>query len=92
MIRWFRRWLRDWLISVDSIETPKGIRMSTSEDSSDCTISIKDAMNGKVLEMSYKLSNVRGHEWKTVCYVLKEGDNIPEAVTLLLVHRKLSTT
>ena len=85
-----KRWLREWLMG-DGVKL-RGADVETS--SSDQTgISISNAINGKVLTLrTYqpnRTSNSRHvqSDWVTEYYVIKEGESLTEALTMLLVMR-----
>ena len=60
-----------------------------------CNISVRPAMNGKVLELAQWVPNaVAGRhgntgEWRHSLYIVPEGESISDAVTVLLVTQSL---
>ena len=86
-----RRWIRDWLNgdsiklsnrSVDSVET-------SSEQGTQ--IGINNAINGRVLTIrTYRPNNSQfAGNWTTEMYVIKEGESLPDALTMLLLMKGL---
>jgi len=91
-----RRWIRAWLLG----ESGPKLRMNELVSSGDqpqehgVQISITSAINGRVLMLrSYQPNrkNVpRVHsDWLTEYYVLKDGESLTEALTMLLVTKGL---
>ena len=84
-----KRWIRNWLHSDEA----KLSRVETAEPTVDSTsISINNAINGKVLTLrTYQPTNASRHNphssWITEYYVIKEGESLTEALTMLLVMR-----
>jgi hypothetical protein len=88
-----KQWIRNWLNS-DGVGLKVSSRPIESDGSSDQTgISISNAINGKVLTLrTYqpnRTSNGRHaqSDWVTEYYVIKEGESLTEALTMLLVMR-----
>jgi hypothetical protein len=81
-----KQWIRNWLNS----DKEKLSRVETAEPTVDSTsISINNAINGKVLTLrTYQPSknNLRS-DWVTEHYVIKEGESLTEALTMLLIMR-----
>jgi hypothetical protein len=86
-----RRWIRDWLNSdsiklsnrsVDSVET-------SSEQGTQ--IGINNAINGRVLTIrTYRPNNSQfAGNWTVEMYVIKEGESLPDALTMLLLMKGL---
>ena len=70
------------------------IRSATPEidrtrQSGDFRIAVQNAMNGKVLEISTYKPNQRGPDWTTEFYVVPEGENLKDALTMLLLLKGL---
>lgn len=82
-----KRWIRNWLHS-DGIalgrSEPSIIVENTHEQGAQ--ISINEAMNGRVLTIrTYKPNNPQyGNNWISELYVLKDGESLTEALTMLL--------
>lgn len=87
-----KQWIRNWLHSdgiklssrsVDSVET-------SSEQGTQ--IGINNAINGRVLTIrTYQPTNASRHNphssWVTEMYVIKEGESLTEALTMLLMMK-----
>jgi hypothetical protein len=89
-----KRWIRNWLLG-DGVKL-KGavIREDTAYPSAEGTgISISEAINGKVLTLRTYYPNRKSNgmhaqsDWVTEYYVIKEGESLTEALTMLLVMR-----
>lgn len=56
-----------------------------------CQITIRDAVNGKILELSvFNPSIHKGGGWTHTAFVVKSDESLVEAVTSLLVLHKLT--
>lgn len=85
-----KQWIRNWLMG-DGVKL-RGADVETS--SSDQTgISISNAINGKVLTLrTYQPNRVAKNvhsDWVTEYYVIKEGESLTEALTMLLITKGL---
>ena len=85
-----KSWIRDWLHD----DRPQIVRTAdvTAEPSNDATnITIHNALNGKVLTLrTYRPNNSQyASNWSNEFYVLKEGESLPDAVTMLLLLKGL---
>ena len=90
-MNWLRRWFRRWLAEGSMNDA---IRSATPEidrtrQSGDFRIAVQNAMNGKVLEISTYKPNQRGFDWTTEFYVVPEGENLKDALTMLLLLKGL---
>lgn len=86
-----KQWIRNWLMG-DGVKL--GSRAIDTDGQPEQTgISISNAINGKVLTLrTYqpnRTSNGRHvqSDWVTEYYVIKEGESLTEALTMLLVMR-----
>ena len=84
-----KRWIRDWLYSG-----PPTLRMSetnTVEQSqeSGVQIAISSAINGRVLTLrTYQPSKHHTRsDWLTELYIVKDGESLTEALTMLLLMK-----
>lgn len=88
-----KQWIRDWLNSVDDSAIRARRTIDTAEPTVDSTsISINNAINGKVLTLRTYQPNRKNvpqvhSDWVTEYYVIKEGESLTEALTMLLVMR-----
>jgi hypothetical protein len=83
-----KQWIRNWLMD----DQPKLARATDIESQPDQTgISISNAINGKVLTLrTYQPNRVARNvhsDWVTEYYVLKDGESLTEALTMLLMMR-----
>ncbi len=87
-----KRWIRNWLHNDGGAvisRTAEGV----PEPSNDATnITIHNALNGKVLTLrTYQpgKNHTLRSDWVTEFYVLKEGESLPDAITMLLLLKGL---
>lgn len=87
--RWIRNWLNDDLkLRRDTVETASPSVEGTG-------ISISNAINGKVLTLRTYQPNRKSNgvhvqsDWVTEYYVIKDGESLTEALTMLLIMRGL---
>ncbi len=79
-----KSWIRNWLNS-NSATVLRGADVEGSPEQG-AQISISEAMNGRVLTIrTYKPNNPQyGNNWISELYVLKDGESLTEALTMLL--------
>ena len=84
-----KKWIRDWLYSG-----PPTLRMneiSTAEQSqeSGVQIAINSAINGRVLTLRTYQPSSKHHtrDWLTELYIVKDGESLTEALTMLLLMK-----
>jgi hypothetical protein len=84
-----KRWIRNWLSSEDS--SINKVRLSEVEapNENGVQIAINNAINGRVLTIrTYQPSkNHNRSDWVTEYYVIKEGESLTEALTMLLMMK-----
>jgi len=82
-----KQWIRDWLLN----DQPKLARTNDVESSQEygAQISINEAINGRVLTIrTYRPNNPQyGNNWTSELYVLKDGESLTEALTMLLMMK-----
>jgi hypothetical protein len=78
-----RQWIRNWL-NNDRPELAVTANVDTQERG--VQISINEAINGRVLNIrTYRPNNPQySSNWTSELYVLKEGESLTEALTMLL--------
>jgi hypothetical protein len=80
-----KRWIRNWLHSdgVALISRTADVEGSPEQGAQ---ILINEAINGKVLTIrTYRPNNPQyGNNWISELYVLKDGESLTEALTMLL--------
>lgn len=87
-MRWLRRLIREWLTEADvAIAEPNRTRIDSNPQ---INVSLREATNGYVLEMSQFKPQKHGSDWEHTFYVLKHGEDVAAAVAVLLVQAKLS--
>lgn len=84
-----RSWIRNWLNSEGPalrarVETDVSPEQGTQ-------ISIAEAINGRVLTIrTYRPNNSQfSGNWTVELYVLKDGESLPDALTMLLLMKGL---
>ncbi len=83
-----KSWIRDWLLNENATLSTKMSRAEVEgSPEHGVQISINEAMNGRVLTIrTYKPSNPQyGNNWISELYVLKDGESLTEALTMLLM-------
>ena len=91
-----KSWIRNWLYN-DGISLKMG-RTADVESSPEhgAQISITSAINGKVLTLRSYQPSRKGNgnhvhsDWLTEFYVLKDGESLTEALTMLLIAKGLA--
>ena len=88
-----RRWIRNWLNSEGStLVMGRGEAVPSGEQPDGLQISITSAINGRVLTLrSYQPNrSPKVHsDWLTEYYVVKDGESLTEALTMLLITKGL---
>jgi hypothetical protein len=82
-----KSWIRNWLHSDGiSLKMGRSEVADTSPPEQGAQIYISEAMNGRVLTIrTYKPINPQyGNNWVSELYVLKDGESLTEALTMLL--------
>jgi hypothetical protein len=79
-----KRWIRNWLNS-SSTAVLRGADVESSQEHG-VQISIAEAINGRVLTIrTYRPNNAQyAGNWTSEYYVLKDGELLTEALTMLL--------
>ena len=85
-----RSWIRNWLngeglaLRANRVETDVSPEQGTQ-------ISIAEAINGRVLTIrTYRPNNAQfSSNWSMELYVLKDGESLPDALTMLLLMKGL---
>jgi hypothetical protein len=88
---WIKNALRNWLRS-DEIRIDGKPYMPETRHNNVPQVTLIKAMNGTVLQLQHYKQSTKLHGEPTMevsHYVLKEGDNLPDAVAALLVNYKL---
>lgn len=85
-----KRWIRNWL-NDDGVKLSRAIE-TDSQPSDQTSISIVNAINGKVLTLrTYQPSKTatarHQSEWVTEYYVVPEGESLTESLTMLLMMK-----
>jgi hypothetical protein len=81
-----KRWIRNWLNSDGIALNMNRTADVESPPEQGAQIYISEAMNGRVLTIrTYKPINPQyGNNWVSELYVLKDGESLTEALTMLL--------
>jgi len=80
-----KRWIRNWLYNDGAALISRTADVEASPEHG-VQISINEAMNGRVLTIrTYRPNNPQyGNNWISELYVLKDGESLTEALTMLL--------
>lgn len=91
MIDWMRRRLRQWAFQTEAGKLSGGVATVESDSmaTGDVRITVKHAINGKVLDISTYKPNPRGSDWTHELFVVPEGENLKDALTMLLLLKGL---
>jgi hypothetical protein len=85
-----RRGIRNWLLNenVTLSSRPEVVETASEQGTQ---ISIADAINGRVLTIrTYRPNNAQySSNWTMELYVLKDGESLPDALTMLLLMKGL---
>ena len=85
-----RSWIRNWLNSDrnEMVRTAEAVEVRPGDQEN---IAINSAMNGRVLTIrTYQPSkNHSRSDWMNELYVLKDGESLPDALTMLLLMKGL---
>lgn len=89
-----RRWIRNWLNSEDSVLKLGRSEAVESSQPDGVQISITKAINGKVLTLRSYQPNRKNvpqihSDWLTEYYVIKDGESLTDALTMLLITKGL---
>ena len=81
-----KRWIRNWLLNDNVTLSARTEVADTRPPEQGAQIYISEAMNGRVLTIrTYKPINPQyGNNWISELYVLKDGESLTEALTMLL--------
>ena len=87
-MKWLKRAVRNWL--REDIEVGMTARpVSVDEDNQPFTLSVSNALNGKVIQIRTYQPNNRGSDWKHEFYIVPEGEKLTDAVAILLMAKNL---
>ena len=80
-----KQWIRDWLLNENVTLSSRTTDVESSQEHG-AQIYINEAMNGRVLTIrTFKPINPQyGNNWISELYVLKDGESLTEALTMLL--------
>lgn len=83
-----KQWIRNWLMG-DGVKLSSRAIDSDGQPEQGAQISINNAINGKVLTIrTYQPSkNHSRSDWVNDLYVLKDGESLTEALTMLLMMK-----
>lgn len=84
--RWFRKWISQGALNDAPLVSPT---QPESMQSGDFRIAVKNALNGKVLEISTYKPNPRGSDWTNELFVVAQGESLKDALTMLLLLKGL---
>ena len=81
-----KRWIRNWILNEDVKLGRSETNLVEDSHEHGAQIYINEAINGRVLTIrTYKPINPQyGNNWVSELYVLKDGESLTEALTMLL--------
>lgn len=88
MKKWLAKWLYKELQKVQREDRPEiGLQIAEEPDSAPpkMRFAIKQAINGKFIEVSTHKPGLRGPDWVTEYYIVPEGKKVSEALTMLML-------
>lgn len=100
LVKWFKKKFAEWSKEAwdNARQKKEGVTLSSAIISRDVDhntvpkirISVIEAMNGKILEVSTTMPNNHGHfDWKTEMYVIPEGQRLSEAISTVMLMKGL---
>lgn len=88
-MKWLKRAVRNWLRD-DEIEIASPPLVARDDPSTEpFSLSVSNALNGKVIQIRTYQPQARGPDWKHEYYIVPEGENLTEAVAILLMAKNL---
>jgi hypothetical protein len=86
-----RRWIRNWLLNENLTLGSRPVEVDDRTQEHGAQISINEAINGRVLTIrTYRPNNAQyASNWSSEYYVIKEGESLPDALTMLLLMKGL---
>jgi len=87
-MNWIKRAIWNWLNSTRE-EVSIAVPVRTDEATEQFTLSVMNAINGKVIQIRTYQPNPRGSDWKHEYYIVPEGDKLTDAVAILLMAKNL---
>jgi len=83
-----KRWIRNWLHSDENKATAR-LEVAEAMPENSVQIGINHAINGRVLSVRTYQPTTRGNrpDWVTEMYVIKEGESLTDALTMLLMMK-----
>ena len=83
-----KQWIRNWLMD-DGLKLSSRAIEADGQPEQGAQISINNAINGKLLTIrTYRPNNAQyTSNWTTDLYVIKDGESLTEALTMLLMMR-----
>lgn len=88
----FKEWILNWLRSE-----PPALRMNLSstaqvpDETPNFTLSIMNAINGKVIHIRTHKPQRNGPDWVSEYYIVPDGEKLTDAVSILLMAKNLET-
>jgi len=90
MMRWFARWLYKQLRAEQIRDSPEVALIERDVDGPPKTkFAIREAINGRFIEISSYKPNQRGSDWVTEYFIVPEGKKVSEALTMLMLMKGL---
>jgi len=86
-MKWLKQAVRNWL--REDIEISKTMVSADDPSNEPFSLSVSNAMNGKVIQIRTYQPNPRGSDWKHEFYLVPEGEKLTDAVAILLMAKNL---
>lgn len=90
-MNWIRNLLRRWLTQPDRAEVTKSSVYAVEDSQSGFTLTVMNAINGKVIHIRTYQPQRNGPDWKTEYYIVPDGEKLTDAVAILLMAKNLET-
>lgn len=87
-MEWLRRKFYNWMLQVGKGQAIASPEVAV-EEPNNFTLTVMNAMNGKVIQIRTYQPQQRGPDWKTEYYIVPEGERLSDAVSILLMAKNL---
>lgn len=85
-----KQWLRNWLMSSDSVLAKEAIVSSrVSEEDALLTFAVIRATNGYLVKASQYKPQQRGPDWIHRLYIVKDDEKIPDVIARIMAINAL---
>lgn len=89
-MKWLKRAVRNWLREDEiSVGMSRPVISPDDPNNEPFSLSVSNALNGKVIQIRTYQPQARGPDWRHEFYIVPEGENLTEAVAILLMAKNL---